>query len=93
MKALHTQFGVSHFWIADDIFGLNPKWAAEFKQEIQSNNLPVKLKIQSRADLLMQENYIQDLVESGVDEVWIGAGPKRKSRVLSSVWVSRRTTY
>jgi anaerobic magnesium-protoporphyrin IX monomethyl ester cyclase len=73
MKALHAQFGVSHFWMADDIFGLNPKWAAEFKQEIQSNNLPVKLKLQSRADLLMQENYILDLVESGVDEVWIGA--------------------
>ncbi|MBP7803858.1 MAG: B12-binding domain-containing radical SAM protein [Saprospiraceae bacterium] len=73
MSTLHARYGVSHFWMADDIFGLNPKWVQQFQQEILSSDLQIKIKIQSRADLLVQENYIKSLVEAGIKEVWIGA--------------------
>jgi anaerobic magnesium-protoporphyrin IX monomethyl ester cyclase len=64
---------VDHFWMCDDIFGLKPGWVQEFKKEIVSRKLSIKYKIQSRADLLLQEDNIDALVESGLDEVWIGA--------------------
>ena len=65
--------GIDHFWMCDDIFGLKPGWVQKFKDEIVSRNLSIKYKIQSRADLLLQEDNIDALVESGLDEVWIGA--------------------
>lgn len=71
--SLQNLYGASHFWMADDIFGLNPKWVEEFRQEMLASSIRIKFKIQSRADLLMQENYIKSLVDAGVDEVWIGA--------------------
>ena len=68
-----TNHGVDHFWMCDDIFGLKPGWAQEFRDEIVSRDISVKYKIQSRADLLLQEDNIDTLVASGLDEVWIGA--------------------
>ncbi|MFY0651985.1 MAG: radical SAM protein [Cyclobacteriaceae bacterium] len=70
----HVQnHGVDHFWMCDDIFGLKPGWVQEFRTEIVSRKLSIKYKIQSRADLLLQEDNIDALVDSGLDEVWIGA--------------------
>jgi anaerobic magnesium-protoporphyrin IX monomethyl ester cyclase len=71
--ALLMNQGVTHFWVCDDIFGLKPGWVNEFKQILQSKGLKPKLKIQSRADLLLKDDTIQDLVDAGLDEVWIGA--------------------
>jgi anaerobic magnesium-protoporphyrin IX monomethyl ester cyclase len=65
--------GATHFWICDDIFGLKPGWVKEFKQLLYEQNLKPRLKIQSRADLLLKNDTIQDLVDAGLDEVWIGA--------------------
>lgn len=73
MKYLEETFEVDHIWMADDIFGLNPKWVNQFREEVKKQNLHTRYKIQSRADLLLQEQYLEALVESGVDEVWIGA--------------------
>lgn len=64
---------VDHFWMCDDIFGLKPGWVQEFRDELNSRNLKIKYKIQSRADLLLKEDNIDALIESGLDEVWIGA--------------------
>ncbi len=64
---------INHFWICDDIFGLKPGWVLEFRDELKRRNLKIKFKIQSRADLLLEENYIDDLVDAGLDEAWIGA--------------------
>ena len=71
--AILMQKGATHFWICDDIFGLKPGWVQEFNKLLQAKKLNPTLKIQSRADLLLKENTIQDLVEAGLDEVWIGA--------------------
>lgn len=73
MKYLAETFDVEHIWMADDIFGLNPKWVNQFREEIKRQNLQIRYKIQSRADLLLQDHYVEALVASGVDEVWIGA--------------------
>lgn len=73
IKLLIEEFGVSNYWVCDDIFGLKPNWVQEFDKELKSNNLSISYKIQSRADLLLQEDNIDALVSSGLKEVWIGA--------------------
>ncbi|MBP6793429.1 MAG: radical SAM protein, partial [Saprospiraceae bacterium] len=62
-----------HIWMADDIFGLNKKWMAEFYDAVAALHITIPYKIQSRADLLVQENYINQLKATGCAEVWIGA--------------------
>jgi len=70
---LIQQYGVSHFWFCDDIFGLKPGWITLFSKLVQERNLKFRYKIQCRADLLLDENNIAHLAASGCDEVWIGA--------------------
>lgn len=70
---LKEKYKYDYIWFCDDIFGLTPGWVEEFSQLVKKNNLQLKYKIQSRADLLMQENYIAALAESGCDCVWMGA--------------------
>lgn len=73
IKWLSENFQTNSFWMCDDIFGLKPNWVQEFRDELQKENLTIKYKIQSRADLLLKEDNIQALVDSGLSEVWIGA--------------------
>lgn len=70
---LQQHFGVQHVWMTDDIFGLKPGWVARFREAVQQAGIHVRYKIQSRADLLMQDSTIDDLAASGLEEVWIGA--------------------
>jgi anaerobic magnesium-protoporphyrin IX monomethyl ester cyclase len=62
-----------HFWMCDDIFGLKPGWVQAFKDEVAAKQLKFRYKIQSRADLLLEDQTIEALVESGLETVWIGA--------------------
>ena len=64
---------VRHFWMCDDIFGLKPGWVQEFRDELKDRGIEIFYKIQSRADLLLKEDNIDALVDSGLDEAWIGA--------------------
>jgi anaerobic magnesium-protoporphyrin IX monomethyl ester cyclase len=73
LKLLMNNFGATHFWICDDIFGLKPGWVEEFSLLLKQEKLHPKLKIQCRADLLLKENTIQHLVAAGLEEVWMGA--------------------
>lgn len=70
---LQQHFKVDHFWMCDDIFGLKPGWVTSFAQVVKKENLKIRYKIQSRADLLLEEEIIDNLMVSGLDEVWIGA--------------------
>ena len=70
---LKSLFKYDHIWFCDDIFGLKPGWVHEFAHYIKEAGLTIKFKIQSRADLLVQENYVQSLAEAGCDNVWMGA--------------------
>lgn len=70
---ISENYGVTNFWMCDDIFGLKPNWVQEFDRILKQNELKISFKIQSRADLLLKENNIDSLVNSGLREAWIGA--------------------
>lgn|SRR5688572_1413031 len=73
LKMLKEKFQFDHIWFCDDIFGLKPGWVNEFADLVERENLHFKFKIQARADLLLQENYIRDLARAGCDNIWMGA--------------------
>jgi radical SAM superfamily enzyme YgiQ (UPF0313 family) len=73
LKLLKQQYNFDHIWFCDDIFGLKPGWVNEFANLVESENLHFKFKIQSRADLLVQENYIHALARAGCENAWMGA--------------------
>ncbi|MGC4041094.1 MAG: radical SAM protein [Flavobacterium sp.] len=70
---LQKEFGVKRFWMCDDIFGLKPNWVQEFNVKLKEENLKISYFIQSRVDLLLKEDTIDCLAESGLEEVWVGA--------------------
>ncbi len=73
IEFLQRKFGVKYFWFCDDIFGLKPGWVQEFRDLVKQRNLNFRYKIQSRVDLLLKEDTIDALAESGADIVWVGA--------------------
>ncbi len=73
IKLLKAAFKFDHIWFCDDIFGLKPGWVKRFADLVQQEELSFKFKIQARADLLLEENNIQDLSRAGCDDVWMGA--------------------
>ena len=73
IKILKEKFHFNHIWFCDDIFGLKPGWVHEFADLVEKEKLKFRFKIQARVDLMMQENYIQDLSRAGCENVWMGA--------------------
>jgi len=73
IEYLSKNHQVNRFWMCDDIFGLKPNWVQEFSVLLKQENLKISYYIQSRADLLLKEDTIDTLAESGLEEVWIGA--------------------
>jgi len=73
VKWLKTHTGFDHIWMCDDIFGLKPGWVDEFADLIEKEGLHFQFKIQSRADLLLQENYVRALARAGCENSWMGA--------------------
>ena len=73
IQLVKEKFGVTKFWMCDDIFGLKPNWVQEFNVLLKEADLKIEYYIQSRADLLLKEDNIEALAESGLTEVWIGA--------------------
>lgn len=73
IEMLVNTYNTSNFWMCDDIFGLKPGWVKKFKTLVQEKGLKIQYKIQSRADLLLEEDNIQDLADSGLYEAWLGA--------------------
>ncbi|RYY97350.1 MAG: B12-binding domain-containing radical SAM protein [Chitinophagaceae bacterium] len=73
MKWLKELFDPKHIWFCDDIFGLKPGWVPHFAELLRSEGLRIPFKIQSRADLLLQEHYAAALADAGCATVWMGA--------------------
>ena len=73
LKMLKEKFNFDHIWFCDDIFGLKPNWVTEFADLIEKEQLKFRFKIQSRADLLLQENYVAALHRAGCENIWMGA--------------------
>lgn len=73
LKWLKTMLTIDHVWFADDIFGLKPGWVHTFAELVHKEQLQFTFKIQSRVDLLLEEDSIRNLAKAGCDEVWVGA--------------------
>jgi anaerobic magnesium-protoporphyrin IX monomethyl ester cyclase len=73
IELLINKYAPDHFWMCDDIFGLKPGWIQQFRDLVKSKGLKFRYKIQSRVDLLLQEDTIGALAESGAETVWVGA--------------------
>ncbi|OOQ57273.1 B12-binding domain-containing radical SAM protein [Mucilaginibacter pedocola] len=73
IKLLKQNYNMDHIWFCDDIFGLKPGWVMEFARLIEREQISIKFKIQSRADLLVEEELVTALALAGCDNVWIGA--------------------
>lgn len=73
IEFLKANFGVTRFWMCDDIFGLKPNWVQEFNAKLKEKNVKISYYIQSRVDLLLKQDTIDCLAESGLEEVWVGA--------------------
>jgi anaerobic magnesium-protoporphyrin IX monomethyl ester cyclase len=73
IKYLIQNHQPEHFWMCDDIFGLKPGWIQQFNKIVTAENLKFRYKIQSRVDLLLEEDTVQALAESGAETVWVGA--------------------
>ena len=70
---LRKTLSPDHIWFADDIFGLRPGWVQKFSSLMNSNGIRIGFKVQSRADLLLQDDTVESLAAAGCDDVWIGA--------------------
>ena len=70
---LKERYGFDHVWFCDDIFGLKPGWVRTFADEVEQNQLALRFKIQSRADLICTEKDVVDLARAGCENVWMGA--------------------
>jgi anaerobic magnesium-protoporphyrin IX monomethyl ester cyclase len=73
IEDLQSRTNFKHIWFADDIFGLKPGWLKRFADLVEERKLKFSYKIQSRADLLLEEDNISHLARSGCNEVWMGA--------------------
>ncbi|WP_276367558.1 radical SAM protein [Chryseolinea sp. H1M3-3] len=73
IEMLIKNYAPDYFWMCDDIFGLKPGWVQEFKMLLEEKHIKIRYKIQSRVDLLLQEDTLDALSESGVDTIWVGA--------------------
>ncbi len=73
IRLLRSLTDFSHIWFCDDIFGLKPGWVAQFAELMRQQQLTIQFKVQSRADLLVQEQYVAALASAGCADVWMGA--------------------
>lgn len=73
IEFLIKTYGVSYFWICDDIFGLKTGWVNQFRDLIKIKELQFKYMMQSRVDVMLKDDAIKALADSGLDIVWVGA--------------------
>jgi radical SAM superfamily enzyme YgiQ (UPF0313 family) len=73
IKLLTERYHIDHIWFCDDIFGLKPGWVSEFARLMVHENISIRFKIQSRADLLSEPETVEMLALSGCENAWIGA--------------------
>lgn len=70
---LVNTYGASHLWMTDDIFGLKPGWINQFALLVQNKKIKFNFKIQSRVDLLLEDENIAALARAGCETIWVGA--------------------
>lgn len=58
-------------WFTDDIFAVKPAWLRELRARLGADPLPFRCN--TRADLVREGAYVDDLAAAGCTEVWMGA--------------------
>jgi anaerobic magnesium-protoporphyrin IX monomethyl ester cyclase len=71
MALVKRTLAPDHLWFADDIFGLQPRWVADFAAAVLERDAAIPFMIQSRVDL-MTERAVEGLARAGCVEVWLG---------------------
>ncbi len=71
MRQLKHEFGATHLWFADDIFGLRPRWVCDLADEVAKLDAVIPFKMQSRVDLMTVGN-VRALRRAGCAEAWLG---------------------
>lgn len=71
MRQLKYEFGATHLWFADDIFGLRAPWVRDLADEVEKLDAAIPFKMQSRVDL-MTANNVRALRRAGCAEAWLG---------------------
>lgn len=61
-----------HYWVADDIFGLQPGWVERFAALVEAAGLRTPLTVQCRPDLIT-DSFAASLRRAGCFKVWLGA--------------------
>ncbi len=84
MHRLVSSYGVDHFWITDDIFGLKKGWLSDFRRVLREMDFRPRYKCLSRADLLVRGDTVELLKATGCQTVWIGA-ESGSQRVLDAM--------
>jgi radical SAM superfamily enzyme YgiQ (UPF0313 family) len=72
MALLQKTLCPDRIWFADDIFGLRPGWIREFEKQVRSQNVRIPFSIQSRVDLLQENDQVQSLANAGCRKIWLG---------------------
>ncbi|HEY4323707.1 MAG TPA: radical SAM protein [Mucilaginibacter sp.] len=73
IRMLKERYQIDHIWFCDDIFGLKPGWVKELAGLLEKEQIAIRFKIQSRADLLVEKDLVKALASAGCENVWIGA--------------------
>jgi anaerobic magnesium-protoporphyrin IX monomethyl ester cyclase len=71
MHQLKYEFGATHLWFADDIFGLRSQWVRDLAIEVERLDAAIPFRMQSRVDLMTTGN-VHALRRSGCSEAWLG---------------------
>jgi anaerobic magnesium-protoporphyrin IX monomethyl ester cyclase len=71
MRRLKDAVQPDHVWFADDIFGLTPRWIAQFAEAVAMRDARIPFMIQCRADLI-RPSVAESLAAAGAEEVWLG---------------------
>lgn len=97
MLQLKAEAAADHIWFSDDVFALNRQWVKQFAAEVNAKNAVLPFKIQSRADLMIEET-VEALRAAGCREVWMGveSGSQKilramdKGLLISDVYTARQ---
>lgn len=71
IDALRDRHRPDRLWFTDDIFAIRPAWLAEYRSLVGPRPLPYRCL--TRADLVRDDRYVEDLARSGCVETWMGA--------------------
>jgi anaerobic magnesium-protoporphyrin IX monomethyl ester cyclase len=83
MHQLKYEFGATHLWFADDIFGLRGQWVRDLAEEVERLDAAIPFKMQSRVDLMSAGN-VRALRRAGCAEAWLGV-ESGSQRVLNAM--------